>query len=49
MCYCHVPLIVEDFEVVVGLPSPLIDILVVEVIHKFINCHFVEIGFEVKD
>ena len=49
MYHCHTPLIVGDFEVVVGLPPPLIDILVVEPIHKFVNCHFVEIGFGVKD
>ena len=49
MCHCHTPLIVGDFEVVVGLPPPLIDTLVVEPIHKFVNCHFVEIGFWVKD
>ena len=48
MCHCHTPLIVGDFEVVVGLPPPLIDTLVVEPIHKFVNCHFVEIGFGVK-
>ena len=34
---------------VVGLPLLLIDILVVKIIHKFVNCHFVEIKFEVKD
>ena len=42
-------LIVGDFEVVVGLPLLLIDTLVVEAIHKFVNCHFVEIRFGVKD
>ena len=49
MYHCHTLLIVGDFKVVVGLPPPLVDTLVVEVIHKFVNCHFVEIRFEVKD
>ena len=49
MCHCHTLLIVGDFKVVVGLPLPLIDTLVVAPIHKFVNCHFVEIGFGVKD
>ena len=49
MCYYYTPLIVEDFEVIVGLLLLLIDILVVEAIYKFINCHFVEIEFGVKD
>ena len=49
MYHCHTLLIVGDFEVVVGLSLLLIDTLVVELIYKFVNCHFVEIRFVVKD